>query len=65
MDEESYRTMWLTMFDALFHATAHPLYHTLSVALYKLFGWYPIAYLNTFLLAPTAYVSIVLAKRSI
>lgn len=37
-------------------ATSHPLYHFLTVALYKLFGLYAVAYFNSLLMIPIAYV---------
>jgi hypothetical protein len=37
-------------------ATSHPLYHSLTVVLYKLFGVHGVVYLNSLLMAPLAYV---------
>jgi hypothetical protein len=38
------------------YATMHPLYQSVSVLLFNLFGVYAVAYLNSFLMLPIAYV---------
>ncbi len=37
-------------------ATSHPLYHSVTAMLYKLFGVHGVAYFNSLLMAPLAYV---------
>lgn len=43
-------------FPEVLRATSHPLYHFVTVLLYKLFGVHGVAYLNSALMAPIAYV---------
>lgn len=43
-------------------ATFHPLYHVVTVFLFDVFGGYGVAYLNSFLMLPIAYVTYRLAQ---
>jgi len=45
-----------TYFPEDFYATTHPLYQTVTTLLFNLFGPYAVAYLNSLLLLPIAYV---------
>ncbi|HEU4685883.1 MAG TPA: hypothetical protein VFS39_15365, partial [Nitrospira sp.] len=44
------------------YATTHPFYHFVTVALFNLFGFNSVAYLNSALLIPIAFISYRLGK---